>query len=369
MSIKFDLRESGSSEAGEIYITAVPDAAVSEQKLWHEMFAGIHEAVISRGAYIFHERIFINNRDTDSVNRIRHQKYGDIDDGVAPAFLVGERGPLGSLSGVQVHAIKCKEAPQVIDFQGDRCGRIINVPGGKYLALSAISVPNIEDIAGQSRQMLNKAAAILDKNGVSFSNVPRTWMWLGDILSWYDKFNQVRNDFFAQQGIIDTENNKSLPASTGIGLMPANGSACAMDLVAVMEPSNSIKYLHATGKQQSAFEYGSAFSRATEVTTPGGKTIHVSGTASIDINGATTNIGNPIGQIEKTIENVQAVLTDTNCRDSNVVQVVAYCKTAEIEKMFLDIKSSLSWPCLTTICDICRDDLLFEIEAVALVEK
>lgn len=369
MSIKFDLRESGSSQAGEIYITAVPDAMASEQNLWHEMFAGIHEAVTSRGAYIFQERIFINSWETDSVNRIRQQEYGDIDDGVAPVFLVGEKGFRGSLSGIQIHAIKCKETPQVIDFQGNRCGRIVNVPGGKYLALSAISVPDIEDIAEQSHQMLNKAADILNQYGVNFSNVPRTWMWLGDILSWYDSFNRVRNDFFAEQGIIDTENSKSLPASTGIGLMPANGSACAMDLVAVMEPSNSIKYLPATDKQQSAFEYGSAFSRATEVVTPGGKTIHVSGTASIDINGATTNIGNPIGQIEKTIENIRAVLMDTNCRDNNVVQMVAYCKTEEVEKMFLDIKSNLPWPCLTTICDICRDDLLFEIEAVALVEK
>ncbi|MBN2182079.1 MAG: hypothetical protein JW715_09195 [Sedimentisphaerales bacterium] len=369
MSIKFNLREFGTPEAGEIYITAVPANAASNQQLWHEMFAGIREAVVSTGAFIFQERIFISGKETQSVNRIRQQAYGDIDDGVAPSLLLGKTGLWGSISGVQVYAVKCKELPHVIDFHGNRCGRIAIVPGGKYLALSALSAPNVKEPAEQSRNVLTKAVAILDQHGANFSNVPRTWMWLGDILSWYDMFNRIRNEFFTEQGIIDKNISESLPASTGIGLLPANGGACSMDLTAVIEPSDSIKYLPETVKQQCAFEYGSAFSRATEVITPAGRTIYVSGTASIDISGITTNIGNPIGQIEETIENVRAVLRDTNCSDGDIVQVVAYCKTAEIEKMFLDMKSIPSWPWLTTVCDICRPDLLFEIEAVALVEK
>ncbi len=100
--------------------------------------------------------------------------------------------------------------------------------------------------------MLEKAEAALIKFGADFLSVPRTWMWLKDILSWYDEFNQVRNEFFTERGLIGAGTRQSMPASTGIGLGPADGGDCSMDLMAVLEPTNCTKYLQAGGKQQSA---------------------------------------------------------------------------------------------------------------------
>ena len=123
------------------------------------------------------------------------------------------------------------------------------------------------------------------------------------------------------------------------------------------------------GKQQCALEYGSAFSRASRAITPAGETVFVSGTASIDAGGATTNIGDAAGQINATIENVQAVLKDMHCLEDDVVYAIAYCKTTEVEKIFNGVKGNLSWPWITVICDVCRPDLLFEIEAAAMPRK
>ena len=55
-----------------------------------------------------------------------------------------------------------------------------------------------------------------------------------------------------------------------------------------------------------------------------------------------------------------------NAADEDVVQVIAYCKTTEIGKVFDAIKGDFSWPWITVICDVCRPDLLFEIEATAM---
>ena len=55
-----------------------------------------------------------------------------------------------------------------------------------------------------------------------------------------------------------------------------------------------------------------------------------------------------------------------NAADEDVVQVIAYCKTTQVEKIFNVLKDALPWPWVTVICDICRDDLLFEIEATAM---
>ncbi|HPS54089.1 MAG TPA: Rid family hydrolase, partial [Sedimentisphaerales bacterium] len=198
--------------------------------------------------------------------------------------------------------------------------------------------------------------------------VPRTWMWLGDILSWYNDFNAVRSKFFIEKGLLGKGSTNSMPASTGIGLGPDDGAACSMDVTASIEP-REIEYLQAAGKQQCAFEYGSAFSRASRATTPAGETVFVSGTAAINAAGITTNIGKPREQIEDTITNIQAVLRDMNCSDDEVVQVMAYCKTAEVENVFNAMEEKPDWPWVTMICDVCRDNLLFEIELTALPRK
>ena len=68
-----------------------------------------------------------------------------------------------------------------------------------------------------------------------------------------------------------------MPASTGIGLGPVSGQWCSMDLAAVIKPVDSIEYLRTTGKQHCAYDYGSAFSRATRAISPAGKTVFISG--------------------------------------------------------------------------------------------
>jgi enamine deaminase RidA (YjgF/YER057c/UK114 family) len=254
----------------------------------------------------------------------------------------------------------------VVDLDGNPCGRILRVPGRAYLALSGVSDLQHEQPADQARAMMQKVEAALKKLGADFLAVPRTWMWLKDILTWYGDFNQVRTTFFKEWGLIGAGSRQSMPASTGIGLGPANGGHCAMDLMAVLEPTDCTRYLQTTGKQHCAFKYGSAFSRAASSIMPAGETVFVSGTASIDADGATTHLDDATGQINATIENVRAVLSEMQCRDDDVVQVIAYCKTTEIEKVFNSIKGKLAWPWITVICDICRPDLLFEIEATAM---
>jgi enamine deaminase RidA (YjgF/YER057c/UK114 family) len=217
--------------------------------------------------------------------------------------------------------------------------------------------------------MLENAESVLKQFGADFTCVPRTWMWLGDILSWYGEFNNVRNQFFTERGLIGKGSRQSMPASTGIGLRLAGSAECGMDLTATLEPAGSIEFLAAIGRQQCAIEYGSAFSRASCASSPAGKTMFVSGTASIDAKGLTTHIGDARGQIEVTIENVRAILHDMNTGDEDVVQAIAYCKTTEVEETFAEFRSRLEWPCVTVICDICRDDLLFEIEAAAMTKK
>ncbi|MFB0556118.1 MAG: Rid family hydrolase [Phycisphaerae bacterium] len=398
MTLKLDTRSVESASAAEIYISAVPAESASAQSQAEEIFSGISDILRSpspsegRGskkAYILQERVFATQNAMEILSRARSRAYGDLDDGVAPSFLLAKEGLLGPVAGVQVHAISTNIQPEVVNLNQIPCGRILRTSDRDpalresctYLTLSNISADTLRSSSlrstshqspqatEQAQLMMEKAESALKQFGADFLSVPRTWMWLKDILSWYDDFNYVRTKFFTERRLIGEGTRQSMPASTGIGLGPADGSHCAMDLTAVLEPQNSIHFLQAVGKQQCALEYGSAFSRASRANTPAGQTVFVSGTASIDADGATTHIGDASGQIATTIENVRAVLADMNCRDEDVVQMVAYCKTTEVEKIFNASKGTLNWPWLTAICDICRDDLLFEIEATAMPKQ
>ncbi|MBC8378688.1 MAG: hypothetical protein H8E62_05890 [Planctomycetes bacterium] len=369
MGVNIDIRHIESAQTSELYIAATPAGSASVQVLWEELFTGIRDALISHKAHILQERLFATQGAIESAPQIRADIYGDMDDGVAPSYLVCKEGLGEPVAGIQVHAIVSDSAPEVITLNGTACGRIVDIEGSKYLTLSAVLDDTSTTAVEQSEIMLQKAEDALKLCDTDLLSVARTWMWLGDILKWYDDFNHVRNELFTKRGLIGSGSRHSMPASTGIGLGPSNGSFCSMDLAAILEPANSNKYIQVVGKQQCASEYGSAFSRAAEAVTPATKSLFISGTASIDEAGATTNIDDAEAQVKTTIVNVQAVLRDLNYKDEDVVQVMAYCKTTEVEEVFNSLKDELPWPWVSMVCDVCRDDLLFEIEAIAAVAR
>ncbi|HEX42261.1 MAG TPA: hypothetical protein ENN81_09410 [Phycisphaerales bacterium] len=368
MAVDVQTRHVESAGAAELFISAVPTAADDLTTTARELFESVRDQLNARSARIVQEWIIAPAASMAELSRVRGEIYGDLDDGVPPSLLCCRPGRTGALAAVAVHAIACDSHIQAIEVAGAPRGRIVRTTRLAYVTVSGVSMSSAPGREAQARAMLTEAEKALGTLGGDFLSVPRTWMWLGDILAWYDAFNSVRNSFFTERGILRPDGSAFMPASTGIGLGPADSAGCSMDLVAVIDPAGAIERLSAGGRQHSAYEYGSAFSRASRAPTPAGTTVYVSGTASIDESGATTHIGDAPGQIETTIENVRAVLRDMNVRDDDVVQTIAYCKTPDVERAFDEFKHRLDWPWITCICDICRPDLLFEIEATAMVK-
>jgi enamine deaminase RidA (YjgF/YER057c/UK114 family) len=294
----------------------------------------------------------------------RTRIYNELDDGVSPTWLVSG-GAGGSVVGIQVHAIAECGAPEVLTFNHTPCGRVARIPDLVYLTLSNIQQPAVSGQANQAMAVLQTAKSILNDAGMDFGAVTRTWMWLKDILNWYNVFNQVRNSFFRECGIIAENGHRRMPASTGVGIHTGNGSVCTMELATVAGSQSFIEYLDSGGNQESAFNYGSAFSRGCKMRSPAGYIVYVSGTASIAADGRTLYPGDAQAQIEATVDNVRAVLEEYNHGDDDIVHAIAYCKTPEVKQVFIDGRYCLGWPIIPVIADICRDDLLFEIEVTA----
>jgi enamine deaminase RidA (YjgF/YER057c/UK114 family) len=357
-----------SAQATELYFTATPSPHLDPAEQAKELFAAIADLLHDTNTRLLQERVFATPQAAETIAPIRTKMYGDLDDGVAPTWLAVPQGRAGPISAVQIHAVAGEFATEILHLTDTPCGRLVKLPGRGYLVISGITGHEADSRDVQAHLMLEKAESLLKQAGIDFFHIARTWMWLADILDWYDRFNEVRNKFFIERGLIRKDGDNTLPASTGIGIGPANnGAACALDLVAVIDGSSPIDYLLAGGRQYCAYNYGSAFARATGAKTPAGRTIFVSGTASIAADGATVHVGDAAAQIEDTVRNVRAVLKDMKCTDDDVVHSIMYCKTPEIETLFHDKWANFPWPHFTTITDICRHDLLFEIEATAAV--
>ena len=369
MASDLDTRIVESRGVSEIYIAAVPDPGDPIEQQARDVFERIHDRLSAMNARILQERVFANADVMSLLSKNRSEVYGILDDGVAPSYLVSETPGSCPVAGIQVYAVAGATEVDVLGLEDAPCGRVVGTADRKCVMLSGITGDADTPPAQQAQILLQKGELVLEQFEADFLSVARTWMWLGDILSWYGDFNTVRTDFFKERGLVGEGTRQSMPASTGIGLGPAGPCACSMDLTAVIEPRGATEYLGALGRQQCALEYGSAFSRASRAVTPAGRTVFVSGTASIDAAGATTNIGDAPAQIQTTIQNVQAVLSDMGLGDQDVVQVVAYSKTTEVEDIFKHMKDHLAWPWVSVVCDVCRDDLLFEIEAAAIADS
>jgi enamine deaminase RidA (YjgF/YER057c/UK114 family) len=357
-------RQSG--EVCEVFVTLGCGPSEDGAPKLRQVFSELGEVLSGAGARLLQERVFGPAEALRRAARARREAYGELADGVEPAWILTPAPRRGGLAGVQIHAIAGPGRIRPLSLDGRLCGRMHEGARGRYITASALKGRAGLSPAAQAGQMFEKAKALLGSLGAHFCSVVRTWVWLGRILDWYDPFNKVRRDFYSREGLLNCRPSRIyLPASTGVGLRPAGGQICALDFVAALDESRPRRVFRTSGRQGFPLDYGSAFSRAVRAYGPTGKVLFVSGTAAIDPRGRTVCVGKAKAQIAETLNNVRAVLHDGGCSESDIVQAIAYCKTREVEDVFRRDWGRLPWPCLILRGDVCRPELLFELEATA----
>ena len=217
----------------------------------------------------------------------------------------------------------------------------------------------------QTARIFQRLEAALAQVGMVLSQVARTWLFLEDILDWYTPFNSVRTEIFTQRNLFA----RGVPASTGVGARNGIGAALVAGAWAV-QPLDKLVQVSEVGSPQqcSARRYGSCFSRAVEMRMPGLVRLLVSGTASIDAHGRSAHSGDVRRQIQLTMEVVEAILSSRRLHWAEVTRAVAYFKSRQDAPVFEAWCAAhrIDLPVVLTQCDICRDELLFEIEVDAL---
>lgn len=228
--------------------------------------------------------------------------------------------------------------------------------------------------------------------GVEFGQVVRTWIYVNRITEGpdgrqrYQELNRARTEFF--DGIRLCGRNRAswapeqiYPASTGIG---TRGNHIVLNAVALDSERPDVFFMPLENPQQiSSFEYHTRyspktpkFSRAMAIVQGHFVNTMVSGTASI-VDQRTVHIGDVAKQTEQTIENIERLIAEENFARHNMPGVGATLK--DIAKLRVYVKRPEDYencreiveaklpdiPAIYLHADVCRPDLLVEIEAVA----
>jgi len=353
--------------------TAAPLAAA-------EIYARLGEILSDRGMTIVQERIFGSVSVEQEVMAARKRAFQEWNTPTDTPLTYIEGNPLWGtgLAGVIIRAVassKPGDKVWTITDEGKPCGRGWRRNDATFAILQ--NIQGIEKGPGrintpsmQATRMIERAEEILAKQGLTYRDVVRTWFYLADILKWYDEFNEVRNVKYMDYGIIpkSMKDLLFLPASTGIQGISPERSACTLDLVAMtLNEDTRPAVIHLSNEsQQDALCYGSAFSRGTFIREKDVSLIEVSGTAAIGPTGMSLYHGDIKAQIEYTFDTIENLIVQKGARIEDICDGTIFLKHPEHEAVYREIANKRGLdnvPCLCVVADICREELLFEIDA------
>ena len=127
-----------------------------------------------------------------------------------------------------------------------------------------------------------------------------------------------------------------------------------------------------------AYDYGSAFSRGLRLEMTNHTLLLISGTASVDERGYTAHVGDIRAQCWRTYRNITSLLEAEGASWKDIVKTTCYLRDIERDyNDFNEIRTAFfRWHELDPLpasvgiqARLCREDLLIEIEAIAILKK
>jgi enamine deaminase RidA (YjgF/YER057c/UK114 family) len=352
------------------------------RKTAREAYLRVAEVIRKRRLAIVHERIFGSlsvERPVMEGRNVALRQCGLLSDNPV-TYIQGHPLWGEGLAGMLIQAVSPDQSGDVwtITDGGAPCGRGWRRNGSTCLMLQNISSRATCKEAKhlQTRHMLDRAERLLRENGASYRDVVRTWFYVADILDWYADFNKVRSEKYGEIGIMPGPDDGELllPASTGICGETPSGAAAAMDLLAIVGETGSrpaVKQL-TNPTQLDAFRYGSAFSRGALIQEPDVSLLEVSGTAAIDHQGKTRFVEDIRGQITCTFDKIEKLVRAVGAELTDIAAATVFVKRPEHAALFWEMareRGVKEFPAVCVVADVCRDELLFEIDAEAVVRN
>ncbi len=371
-----------SSHRGDLlFVTIIPNIANRIEDEFREAYQELHDYLKASQTVLLQERVYAPIKYSDLVHQTRGSILEPIGEAAAIPITYVEGSPVGEMKWAGIHAIAVrpddKNQTRLLERNGFICGRIYEGKEARHLSLSDVGrllKKRKKDCTHETEEIFKVTQSLLQEHDWSYNNVCRTWFYLDDILEWYDEFNQIRNQVYNGLGLFNGQAQGVIPASTGIeGKNPREG-CCTLDLLAMKPLQNHSFQIQrlVNPKQNEALEYGSAFSRGLSIAMDQSDYLFVSGTASIDEHGVTVYKDDVRKQVLRTMENIEALISSHGAGLQDLTQLTVFVKYKDDIDVFYELADQMGCPKERAVCmiaDVCRDDLLFEIDGSAVLPK
>ncbi len=270
--------------------------------------------------------------------------------------------------------------------KGENGAVMFEKEGSKILIGNVQSFKNVSCRTNSELAFL-QLSQIFNQVGFPVNSIVRQWNYIEDILGFdaqdqrYQAFNNVRSSFYGNSFV-----HTGYPAATGIGM---NQGGIIIEFIAIQSdelvssPIDNPEQIsaHAYSEkvlvgEECVLKTTPKFERARYLELFGKKIIFISGTASIR-GEHTVGVGSPAEQTEITISNIGQLYTKQVLSKINTDELTpkygharVYIKDRKdynaIRKTFKTHFGNL--PVVYIIADICRNDLLVEIEGKVILE-
>lgn len=318
----------------------------------------------------------VSNEEYDQRRSIIRDKVKTCFGTKQPSVSYVAQPPLRGALLLEVHSYKCDET-DVVSYRenGELPYVVLENQEGRFLFAGGFQDDFInKTIEAQSADVFSQVNDLLAKEGFPVNSIVRQWNYIEKITGFcgeyqnYQAFNDARASFYEK-----TMWPEGYPAATGIG---AHWGGIVIDLDAVVFKQDDCSASPIDNKLQvAAHAYSDQvlvachnrkatpkFERAKRLSIKEKGLIYISGTAAIRGEESLKGVG-LAKQLEITMENIAQLVGKTG--ELSMLRVYLKDKSFVDEAEQLMQAYKLTVPVSYMWADVCRDELLIEIEGIA----
>ena len=302
----------------------------------------------------------------------------------------------GSLLAIEAQAVARGGSKLEIERPSDQL--VLLRQDGLCWAYCTPAVPgnSTQGVYEETACMLGRIQSLLQEGGFRFDQVLRPWLYLGGIVAAegptqrYKELNRARADFYRDISFLadyprEPRSGPIFPASTGIGTEGRQLHASALALAS--HRGDVIARPLENPRQTAAYDYSRTyspqsprFSRALAVACGSASIIFISGTASIT-HSESRHPGDALAQTHETLDNIEALISEANLARHDLPGFGSSLEGLGVARVY--VKRPEDYPIIREACtqrlgdlpitytlaDVCRPELLVEIEGIAFSRR
>ncbi len=234
--------------------------------------------------------------------------------------------------------------------------------------LCASNIDQPSSAADQTRDVFGRLIDALAANGAALAdNCVRTWIYVKDVDVFYQDVNAARSALFEQHGL--TRDTHYL-ASTGIeGACAHRYDVVLMDAYSILGlmPAQ-VAFLSAYDHLCATKDYNVTFERGTRIAYADRAHHFISGTASIDPAGQVVHPGDVRRQLERALDNVEALLRAGDASLADMTHFIVYLRDPS-DLPLIEPYLGERFPAVPRLIvrgAVCRPEWLVEVEGIAV---